>query len=163
MTMPRRMTSTIASRVLLFTAAGRTLGVPIEDLQRVVPQGPLLPLPLAHPALVGVIRTMDGLCPVYDLGLWVCGDRSVGELDDVHSERMVALFSHPDGAVGIRLEQLGGMAINVTASPPDEETQELMNLEPALRALVQGIGVAGGRRFFFFSTDAFLAAVTAPV
>lgn len=147
-----------SSRVLLFTAAGVPLGVHLEDLLRVVPESEVLPLPLAHPALVGVMEVLEGLCPVYDLAALAGvapGERAPGE-------PMVALLGLPGGCVALRLDRLGGMAADVEPLAPDEEAAELERVPAALRPLVHGVARAGRDCFCFFSTDAFLDEVSRP-
>ncbi len=158
MTLRRRMAArqAAASRVLVFAAAGLPLGVPLEDLLRVVEVEEILPLPLAHPALCGVVPTLEGVSPVYDLAR-VAGTPPAAP----GTPFKVALFPHPRGSLGLRLDQLGGMADGVEAVGGALQKGLVSALPAALRTLVTGAATHQGRLFYFLSRDAFAAWVAA--
>lgn len=140
-------------RVLMFSAAGLPLGVPLEEMLRVQETDGMVPLPHPHPALRGVVDTREGVCPVYDLG--ALGGAAPSSLPDGKGG-LVAMFPHPAGSVGLAVERLAGLADNVTALPETMQKRLLKALPPAIQPLVTGAATRDGQLFFFFSRDAFL-------
>jgi chemotaxis signal transduction protein len=153
MTMRRRQGArrAPANKTLMFAAAGLPLGVPLEDMLRVVEAQDLLPLPLQHPALCGVMPSLEGVSPVYDLSLMGAGTGHVAS-----GPGMVALFPHPHGSVGIRVEKLAGLADEVETVSGSLQKGLLQALPAAVQPLVTGAATHHGHLFYFFSKDAFL-------
>ncbi|MEW5850000.1 MAG: hypothetical protein AB2A00_14485 [Myxococcota bacterium] len=147
------------SKVLLFAAAGLPLGVPIEDMLRLVPEEDVLPMPLAHPALAGVMPSLEGVSPVFDLALLT--PEASRRAPARKSEALVALFPHSEGSVGIRLERLAGLVPDVDPMSDALQAGLLSALPSGLRSFITSAATAKGQLFFFFSKDAFLAWVAA--
>lgn len=155
MTVRRRpaQSRTPNNKTLMFAAAGLPLGVPLEDMLRVVEVEDLLPLPLPHAALCGVMPTLEGVSPVYDLSLMGGG---TGHRASSAPAGMVALFPHPHGSLGIRVEKLAGLADQVEAVTGALQKSLVAALPVAVQPLVTGAATHRGHLFYFFSKDAFL-------
>jgi hypothetical protein len=147
------------TRVLLFSASGLPLGVALEEMAGVVEERGVLPLPMAHPALWGVLPNRDGASPVLDLGALMPGQARPPMLPN--TERLVVLFPHQGGSVGVRVERLGGLAPGVTPLAEGLQKKLVAALPAGVQGWVTGAATAGGQLFFFFSRDAFLAWVNA--
>lgn len=145
------------SQVLLFKAAGARFGVFIAEVGRLVVESGVAPVPFAHPALAGLLDdASEQVVPVFDL---------VGLLPDRRpppqvAGARVALFDTDQGPVGLRLDvmEAGGMHYTFLS---DREAAErrLATLPDELRLAVTAVGEDEGGPFFFFSADAFLAAL----
>jgi len=145
--------------VLVFLAGSHRLCVAVGDVLKLVVEGPVTPIPFGHTALAGVIDAGDGaITPVFDLrGL-------TADAVPTHVEgAMVAVIPTSIGPIGLRLDRLLGTAARYTASAATSE-------QPApagVSRVVDGVGKADGTAsasigddvFWFFSTDAFIAAV----
>ena len=145
----------MSQAVLLFAAAGLRFGVSLADVSRLLVEDILVPVPFSHPAMAGLTHAdADGAVPVFDLrGL-------VDPATLVRHARgsTIALFPTVKGPVGLRLDALHGTAAAYDARP------QLMDAPEALRRTIAGAAVAHGDRggeqpFFFFSPEAFLAAI----
>jgi len=167
--------------VLIFVAGGARLGVPLADVTRVTLQGRLTPIPFGHRALAGLMRGDDGtLVPVFDLQALGAGDDDARPRLHVDGAT-VAVLGTERGPVGLRLDRLLGTANRYDAhvarpAHGDDVDQEAVEdvverhrvaLSPAVRATLGGAGVprdasasVGTAPFFFFSADAFVAAVS---
>jgi len=157
---PRAATSGAhtTSRVLLFAAGNLPLGVPLEDMLRVIPEEEVLPMPLAHAALHGVMPTTEGISPVYDLGVLFHGPMARAlAMTSRTGDPLVALFPHAAGSVGVRVDRLQGLAPNVTPLTASMQKNLQLALPAAAQALCTGAATSRGQLFFFFSKDAFLA------
>jgi hypothetical protein len=148
--------------VLVFVAGGARLGVPLADVARLTLEGPVAPVPFGHPALAGLMRGDDAaLVPVFDLrGLDPAAPRPPTHV----AGATVAVVATQRGPVGLRLERLLGTASAYGAAAVDEARRG--ELASELRRAVGGAGVPldasaaiGDTPFFFFSAEAFLAAV----
>jgi chemotaxis signal transduction protein len=150
----------VSGGVLVFVAGGARLGVPLGDVGRLILEGRVAPVPFGHPALAGLMRADDGaLVPVFDL-------RGLGAAEPPATNVVgatVAIVATPRGAVGLRLERLLGTA-SAYAAAVDDGRRDALSAD--LRRAVGGTGrpvdasaAVGDEPFFFFSAEAFLAAV----
>ena len=138
-----------AHRVLLFEAAGVLWGVALEDLTGVVEASSVLQLPLPHPALWGILAERDQATAVLDLQGIIQGPRT-----PQNRASAVVLFGQTGGALGLRVDRLMGLALQVT--PWNPATQEAAHVPAALRRWVAGWALAPQGSFCFFGKDAFL-------
>lgn len=148
--------------VLVFTAGGVRLGVAIADVARLVVEGDIAPVPFGHPALAGVMKVDDvdnAIVPVFDLhGLAPEAPRPPRQ----SAGATIAVIPTARGPVGLRLDRLLG-----TASDYDAATDSLpANIPEAMLRTLAGAGrprtasvAVGDEAFFFFSPEAFIAAV----
>ena len=148
--------------VLVFTAGGVRLGVGIADVSRLVVEGDIAPVPFGHPALAGLMKVDDvdnAIVPVFDLhGLAADAARPPRQ----RAGATIAVIPTARGPVGLRLDRLLGTASDYDAAadaPPE-------NIPPALLRTLAGAGrprtasvAVGDEVFFFFSPEAFIAAV----
>lgn len=142
--------------VLVFSAGGERLAVSVADVLRLVVEGEIAAVPFGHRALAGVMRVEGAdVVPVFDLrGL-------TSEAPPRHVVgATVAIVPTARGPIGLRLDRLLGTAARYTR---DDTTAP-----DSVRSVVDGAGCAdgpgtsidiGAAPFFFFSTDAFIAAV----
>jgi hypothetical protein len=153
--------------VLVFVAGGVRLGVPLADVTRLSLEGRLSPVPFGHPALAGLMRDeQGGLVPIFDL-------QGLGATDGDARPRLhvegatVAVIGTARGPVGLRLDRLLGTASSYTAHDGGEAVDELRaGLSSGLQRTLGGASVprdasaaVGDAPFFFFSAEAFIAAV----
>ncbi len=146
--------------VLVFSAAGERLAVSVADVLRIVVEGDVIPVPFGHRALAGVMRTADDetIVPVFDL-------RGLAEDAPPPPRHVVgatvAIVPTARGPIGLRLDRLLGTAARYVRADAE--------VPVGLVGVVDGAGRAdtvatasvdvGALPFFFFSTDAFIAAV----
>lgn len=152
--------------VLVFLAGGVRLGVSIADVARLVVEGPVAPVPFGHSALAGILRVRefdDATVPVFDLhGLAPESTRPPTQ----RAGATVAVIPTARGPVGLRLDQLLGTASDYAAVDADVVLDTYTKLPPALQRTLAGAGsprdasvAVGDQPFFFFSPEAFIAAV----
>lgn len=152
--------------VLVFLAGGVRLGVSLADVARLVVEGAIAPVPFGHSALAGVMKVRDvddATVPVFDLhGLAPEATRPPRQ----RAGATVAVIPTARGPVGLRLDQLLGTASDYTAVDAADVRALYEQLSPALQQTLAGAGRAeagsvavGDEPFFFFSPEAFIAAV----
>lgn len=146
--------------VLVFLAAGSRLAVAVGDVWRLMVEGPIAPIPFGHRALAGVMRQGDGnddLVPVFDLrGL----DNEAPPPPRHVPGATVAIIPTAIGPIGLRLDRLLGTALRYVAVDEAIPDHIARVVDRAGRADVVGASLdIGEAPFFFFSTDAFVAAV----
>ncbi|MBI5494900.1 MAG: chemotaxis protein CheW [Deltaproteobacteria bacterium] len=147
-------------RTLMFAAAGLPLGVPLEDLLRVTETVEMLPMPMASTALAGVVESLEGVTPIYDLATLSAPSRGPPPRAST-AAGLVALFPHAHGSVGIRVDRLAGLSDAPEALGPDLQKNLVAALPAALQPFITGAATSRGQLFFFFSRDAFLSWVGA--
>ncbi len=144
------------NRLFLFTAVGHNFAIPIVEVDRLLIEGHLSPLPCAHPSLAGMAKDNADLIPVYDLA-GLLGQEVVTTSVGTN----VAVFATARGPLGVRMEALRG---TTTAATPLADAKEVMDrtaaLPPAGQTIVTAVGEVATDRgvevFFFFSPEAFL-------
>ncbi len=156
--------------VLVFLAGGVRLGVSLADVARLVVEGAIAPVPFGHSALAGVMRVHDvdtnhdwATVPVFDLnGLAPEAPRPPRQ----RAGATVAVIPTARGPVGLRLDQLLGTASDYAAVDAAEVKAAFDRLSPAMQKTLAGAGrpqtasvAVGDEPFFFFSPEAFIAAV----
>lgn len=152
--------------VLVFLAGGVRLGVSIADVARLVVEGPVAPVPFGHAALAGIMRVTDvddATVPVFDLhGLAPEATRPPTQ----RAGATVAVIPTARGPVGLRLDQLLGTASDYAAVDADVVKDVYAALPAVLQKTLAGAGrprdaslAVGEQPFFFFSPEAFIAAV----
>ncbi len=147
--------------VLVFSAGGLRLGVAIADVSRLVVEGDIAPVPFGHPGLAGIMKVDDvdvAIVPVFDLN---CLAPEAQRPPRQKPGATVAVIPTARGPVGLRLDRLLG-----TASDYDAADTEPTAIPDALRRTLAGAGrprtasvAVGAEVFFFFSPEAFIAAV----
>jgi hypothetical protein len=147
--------------VLVFLAAGSRLAVAVGDVLRLMLEGPIAPIPFGHRALAGVMRAGDdddAVVPIFDL-------RGLDDDAPAPPRHMpgatVAIIPTAIGPIGLRLDRLLGSALRYAAVDgaiiPDHIARVV---DRAGRADTVGASLdVGEAPFFFFSTEAFVAAV----
>lgn len=150
--------------VLVFSAAGQRLAVSVADVLRLVVEEEVVAVPFGHPALAGVMRHRDtggDVVPIFDLrgDLLAVGAGTVVPRHVVGAT--VAVIPTSRGPIGLRLDRLLGTAARYVRAD--------VEVPAALAGVLDGAGRAdslggasvdvGEAPFFFFSTDAFIAAV----
>lgn len=151
---------------LVFLAGGVRLGVSLADVTRLVVEGAIAPVPFGHTALAGVMRVPeadDATVPVFDLhGLTPGATRPPTQ----RVGATIAVIPTAKGPVGLRLDQLLGTATDYDAVAADDVAALYLGLAPALQKTLAGAGrpktaslAMGTEPFFFFSPEAFIAAV----
>jgi chemotaxis signal transduction protein len=150
--------------VLVFSAAGERLAVSVADVLRLVVEEEIVAVPFGHPALAGVMRQADAtgdVVPIFDLR----GDLGTARTGTVVPRHVVgatvAVIPTSRGPIGLRLDRLLGTAARYVRAD--------VAVPEALAGVLDGAGRAdsvaaasvdvGDAPFFFFSTDAFIAAV----
>ena len=147
--------------VLVFSAAGQRLAVSVGDVLRLVVEDEVVAVPFGHRALAGVMRPGDGdgeVVPVFDLR---------GLADDAPPPprhvvgATVAIIPTARGPIGLRLDRLLGTAARYVQARVEAPAHLMCVVDGAGRAdTVATASVdVGETPFFFFSTDAFIAAV----
>jgi hypothetical protein len=146
--------------VLVFLAAGSRLAVAVGDVLRLMVEGPIAPIPFGHRALAGVMRAGDdddAVVPVFDLR---------GLDDDAPAPprhvpgATVAIIPTAIGPIGLRLDRLLGSALRYVAVDEAIPGHIARVIDRAGRADALGASLdIGEAPFFFFSTEAFVAAV----
>src|SRR5258708_35238901 len=85
-----------------FLLNGYLFGVPVPQVQEVIRFQPMTPVPLAPPAVVGLINLRGQIVLAIDLRRRLALEqRSTGELP------MKAVAGTPDGAVSLFVDQIG--------------------------------------------------------
>jgi chemotaxis signal transduction protein len=149
--------------VLVFLAAGERLAVSVADVLRLVVEDEVVAVPFGHPALAGVMRWVDAageVVPIFDLR----GDLGTHRTETVVPRHVVgatiAVIPTSRGPIGLRLDRLLGTAARYVRADVDVPVALAGVLDGAGRADTVGASVdVGDAPFFFFSTDAFIAAV----
>ena len=144
-------------QVLLFRAANVRLGVFIAEVGRLVVESNIAAVPFAHPALAGLVEEADGqVVPVFDLRGLLPDQKPLAQVGGAR----VALFETDIGPVGLRLEVTEGGGLHYTFMEDSDRTEQQLAALPAeIRPAVTAVGEDEGGPFFFFSADAFLAAL----
>ena len=134
--------------VLLFEAATFRFGVFVAEVASIKSGVAIVPVPFAHPALVGLLDAPDSeAIPVFELAR---SAKSAGAIE-------VALFDTVQGPVGIRLDAVVGARSDYDILTDAEAFQDALSALPESLALtVTTAGRSSGIPFFFFSPDAFL-------
>lgn len=155
---------------LVFLAGGVRLGVSLADVTRLVVEGAIAPVPFGHTALAGVMRVReaddaadDVIVPVFDLhGLAPEATRPPIQ----RAGATIAVIPTARGPVGLRLDQLLGTATDYVAVAAADVATLYASLPTTLQKTLAGAGRAedasiavGSAPFFFFSPEAFIAAV----
>ena len=145
--------------VLVFRAAGCRLGVAVGDVLQLVVEGPIMPVPFGHRALAGVmvVGDDDDVVPIFDLR----GLDEGAEAPPRHvAGATIAVIPTAIGPIGLRLDRLLGSAARYASSDAVTPPHMLRVVDRAGVADVKGASLeVGDEPFFFFSTDAFVAAV----
>ena len=158
MPLPNATTAqTTDARLFLFTAVGHNFAIPIVEVDRLLVEKTLAPIPCAHPSLAGLAKDHDDLIPVYDLA----GLLSEEAVQAQSAGTNVAVFATARGPLGLRMEALRG---TTTAARPLGDPAEVVArtalLPPAGQTIVSAVGEVatdhGVEVFFFFSPEAFL-------
>lgn len=147
--------------VLVFSAAGQRLAVSVGDVLRLVVEDEVVAVPFGHRALAGVMRADDvgsDVVPVFDL-------RGLAEHAPPPPRHVVgatvAIIPTARGPIGLRLDRLLGTAARYVQSAADAPADLVRVIDGAGRAdtIATASVDVGETPFFFFSTDAFIAAV----
>jgi len=146
--------------VLVFLAAGSRLAVAVGDVLRLMVEGPIAPIPFGHRALAGIMRQGDDdddVVPVFDLrGL----DEGAPAPPRHVPGATVAIIPTAIGPIGLRLDRLLGSALRYVAVDEAIPGHIARVVDRAGRADTVGASLdIGEAPFFFFSTEAFVAAV----
>jgi hypothetical protein len=160
--------------VLLFEAAGIRLGVSLGDMLRLLPDGPLVPVPFAHPALAGLLVQSGGhddVVPVFELDR--LAEPTSGQLLDPRvrptlaspsptspaaAAAAIAVIPTARGPVGLRLERLASTAAGYAPVEPD--ATDAQEVPAALAPCIAGQArAADDKTFGLFSAEAFVAAL----
>jgi chemotaxis signal transduction protein len=146
----------VSQPVLLFRAGGLRYGVGLADVQRLVVEDALVPVPFAHPAMAGLIDAGDdGPVPVFDLKGLVDPSEVAGHTKGA----TVALFATQKGPVGLRLDELLGTTSTYAPQPQPPSATMDSDVPAALQRTIVGEARAETGSFSFFSPEAFLAAI----
>jgi hypothetical protein len=157
----------VSGGVLVFVAGGARLGVPLADVTRLTLEGRLSPVPFGHPALAGLMRDEHGgLVPIFDLHGLGAGDDDARPPLQV-AGATIAVIGTARGTVGLRLDRLLGTASSYAAHDGGAVVDDLRAaLSPGVQRMLGGASVprdasaaVGDAPFFFFSAEAFIAAV----
>lgn len=119
-----------------FLLGGYLFGVPLPQVQEVIRFHPMTPVPLAPPAVKGMINLRGQIVLAIDLRQRLSlGDRLAGELP------MNVVVRTADGAVSLLVDEIGDVIeVNESAFETPPET-----LQGALRATILGIYKLEGR------------------
>ena len=145
----------MSAPVLRFRASGLSLGVFLGDVGRVLVATSLVPVPFTHRALLGLFPAEEGALPVFDLALL---DENQPRAPFAGST-LVALFPTPRGPAGLRVEALEGSVPAYDTLAEEEAAALRAAIPPAIRKTLTGAARVGDAPFWFFSPDAFIAAV----
>ena len=119
-----------------FLLSGYLFGVPVPEVQEVIRFQPMTPIPLAPPAVQGMINLRGQIVLAIDLRRRLSlPERAEGELP------VNVVVRTPDGAVSLLVDEIGDV-INVLASsyePPPE------TLHGSLRTTILGVDKLEGR------------------
>ena len=147
--------------VLVFSAAGQRLAVSVGDVLRLVLEDEVFAVPFGHRALAGIMRATDGngeVVPVFDL-------RGLAEHAPPPPRHVpgatIAIIPTARGPIGLRLDRLLGTAARYVQSNVQAPADLTLVIDGAGRAdtIATASVDVGEAPFFFFSTDAFIAAV----
>jgi chemotaxis signal transduction protein len=138
-------------RVLRFRAGGLELGVLVPEIAKIVDPAEVLRVPMAHPALAGLMVEEDGeQTPIFELHGLVDPRAS---FDEPLALTAFLLFDTPVGRIGLRAELVRGTLDVYERAEDDGDVDE------AVRPALSGSGEADGDMFHFFSPGAFLVAL----
>jgi purine-binding chemotaxis protein CheW len=113
-----------------FLLEGYLFGVPVPQVQEVIRFQPMTPVPLAPPAVEGMINLRGQIVLAIDLRRRLSlGERSKGELP------MNVVVRTPDGAVSLLVDEIGDV-IEVEQSSFEDPPETLRG---AVRAMILGV------------------------
>jgi chemotaxis signal transduction protein len=145
--------------VLVFMAAGCRLAVSVGDVLRLIVEIPVSPVPFGHRALVGVMPAGDDsgdVVPVFDLrGLAVDAPPPPRHVPGA----TIAVIPTAIGPIGLRLDRLLGTSARYDAVFDEIPPHIARVIDGAGRADVGARVDGADHTVFFFSTEAFVAAV----
>lgn len=127
-----------------FFLDGYLFGVPVPQVQEVIRHQPMTPVPLAPPAVEGLINLRGQIVLAIDLRRRLSfGDRSQGELP------VNVVVRTPDGAVSLLVDEIGDV-IEVEEStfeaPPE-------TLRGSVRELILGVHKLEGKLLHLLDTE----------
>ncbi len=127
-----------------FFLDGYLFGVPVPQVQEVIRHQPMTPVPLAPPAVEGLINLRGQIVLAIDLRRRLSfGDRSLGELP------VNVVVRTPDGAVSLLVDEIGDV-IEVEPStfemPPE-------TLRGSVRELILGVHKLDGKLLHLLDTE----------
>ncbi|MCP4503769.1 MAG: hypothetical protein GY822_27910 [Deltaproteobacteria bacterium] len=144
-------------QLFLFCAAGYDFAVPIVDVDRLIEELDIAPVPLCHRALAGVAVDEAGdeqrLIPVFDLRGFERADQVPVQVKGA----TVAVFQTETGPIGMRMDLLLGTSGRAEPISDSEVVQaHIDSLGPELLTTVTAVAKIDDKAFFTFSPEAFL-------
>jgi purine-binding chemotaxis protein CheW len=137
-----------ATQLLTFTLERQLLGVAVADVQEIVRELAVTPVPLAPPLVEGVVNLRGQVVPAFDLrGRLELPARADGAVP-IH---LVARTK--DGAVSLLVDDVG----DVVAVEPSRVQPTPATVAPSVRALARGVVPLDGRLLLVLDLERTLA------
>ncbi|MFH1807795.1 MAG: hypothetical protein ABIJ09_03565 [Pseudomonadota bacterium] len=142
------------TRILAFAAGGWPLFSPIAQVERVVEELHVVPLPFAAAGLVGLLDDEDGTVPLYDLDPFSSGQPAKLRVQEFG---LAAIVLSPAGRLAVRLDRLVGLPSSSMPLPGGQSA--VAELPERLRPCITGVAVVEGLLAFEFSAELFAGLV----
>ena len=113
-----------------FTVGGELFGLEIEEIREIIRDQPATPVPLAPPAVAGLINLRGQIVPVIELR----GCLGLGAADEL-ANAAILIVSAASGFVGLRVDEIG----DVLAFSAAEREEPPTNVKGPLRTLLRHV------------------------
>lgn len=140
--------------LLRFSAGGFSFGVFVVEIERLLFEGHLAPVPFSHAAMAGLQLLEDrrALVPVFDVAGLVDPLRPLKR----RTGSTIALFPTQHGPVGLRLDHVDGTIDRYEPASAEGAALYLSVLPDEVRRIVGGVAVLDAAPLYFFSPEALL-------
>jgi hypothetical protein len=142
------------TRILAFAAGGWPLFTPFDQVDHVVEELHVIPLPFAGAGLVGLLEDDDGPVPLYDLDAFGSGHGAALRQQEF---ALAVILLSPAGRLAVRLDRLVGLPASFIPLPGVESA--VAELPARLRPCILGVAVVEGLLAFSFSSGHFASLV----